>query len=835
MHLLKRALWPFFSFFDTIEANTCSNVMLEKVIISMSDKYLSKISVRGLVEFVYRSGDLDLRFQGKSKAAEGTRIHQRIQNSQGSDYEKEVFLQKTFEFVDDYDQMPIALVVSGRADGILSTPEGYIIDEIKSTSDFLEDIDEHTYPLHWAQAKIYGAIFCEEEGLDEIVIQLTYAEFESLSVKRIKVAYDRRTLITFFNETVDSYKKWVIYRKNWQQKRNESLADLTFPFPAYRKGQREMAVSVYNAFKNNQNAFIEAPTGIGKTISSLFPTLKAMNEGLVDKIFYLSAKAITKKVAEDTLGVLHDHSGQALKLKALTLTAKDKICFLDKATCYPEKCSYAKGHFDRCNDALWDLLHDDVILSRTTVETYAQKHHICPYEFSLDVALFSDVIICDYNYAFDPRVYLRRFFDAPTESFAFLVDEAHNLVDRARTMYSAELHKDKVMAIKNAVKTHDKTLMKQVEGINKMMLEIRKRCDEDGIYVDKDEVSDIYTQLKRRSSILEKWLVKNQGAEIYDLVLDFYFEILTYLRISELYDDGFLFYITEGHTSKTTFKLFCINPASQLMRFINNSRATVFFSATLSPLDYYQKILSGDENAKKLKLPSPFDPANRLVLFSEDVSVKYKDREAALSPICDYLYNMGKSKVGNYMVFLPSYMYLKHVTDLFIAQFETEFDIIIQEREMDDQDKEVFLSQFEHHNLKREKYNQPGDPKSLICFAVLGGVFSEGIDLSGDLLIGVALIGVGLPMMNFENNLIKDYFDVYNRQGFEYAYQYPGINKVMQGAGRVIRSDGDRGVILLLDKRLSERYYRKLLPRDWGHISAHKDNSKQIIKNFWEE
>ena len=804
----------------------------------MADQYLSKISVRGLVEFVYRSGDLDLRFQGKSRAAEGTRIHQRIQNSQGIDYDKEVFLQKSFEFDDPHDQMPIKLVVSGRADGILRTEEGFTIDEIKSTGTFLEDIDEHTYPLHWAQAKIYGAIFCEEEGLDEIIIQLTYAEFESLSVKRIKVPYKRDVLIAFLEETVAQYKKWVIYRKNWQRKRNDSLNDLTFPFASYRKGQREMAVSVYNAFKNGQNAFIEAPTGIGKTISSLFPTLKAMNEGMVDKIFYLSAKTITKKVAEDTLKVLYSHSDHALKLKALTLTAKDKICFLDQSTCYPDKCTYAKGHFDRCNDALWDLLHDDVVLSRETVELYAQRHHICPYEFSLDVALFADVIICDYNYAFDPRVYLRRFFDAPTESFAFLVDESHNLVDRARTMYSAELHKDKVMTIKNEIKAYDKSLMKQMEGINKMMLEIRKRCDEDGIYVDKEEVADIYTQLKRRAAVIEKWLVKSQGSEIYDLVLDFYFEILTYLRISELYDDGFLFYITEGNNSKTTFKLFCINPASQLMRFINNSKATIFFSATLSPLDYYQKILSGDDHAKKLKLPSPFDPNRKLVLFSEDVSVKYKDREAALLPICDYLYNMGMSRVGNYMVFLPSYTYLKHVTDLFLTQYGSEFDIIIQEREMNDQDKEAFLHQFEHHHNLRNAYEDMTEVhrgKSLICFAVLGGVFSEGIDLTGNLLIGVALIGVGLPMMNFENNLIKSYFDDYNQQGFEYAYQYPGINKVMQGAGRVIRSETDRGVIVLLDKRLSNRYYKRLLPRDWGHTTARRETSKEIIQNFWKE
>lgn len=794
----------------------------------MGQVFESRISVRGLVEFVYRSGDLDLRFQGKSRAAEGTKIHQRIQNSQGDDYEKEVYLQRVFVIHDDFDETDVLLTVSGRADGIMTVEDGYVIDEIKSTSTFLEDIDENTYPLHWAQAKVYGAIYCEDMGIDEITIQLTYAEFESLSVKRIKVKYKREELTAFFSDTVALYKKWVIFRKNWHFLRNESLGHLTFPFSQYRAGQREMAVSVYNAFKNGQNAFIEAPTGIGKTASTLFPTLKAMNEGLIDKIFYLSAKTITKRVAEDTVRLMQAHSGDTLKLKTLTLTAKDKICFLDKATCYPEKCSYAKGHFDRCNDALWDVLQNDSVFERDVVEVYAEKHRVCPYEFSLDMALFMDLIICDYNYAFDPRVYLRRFFDAPSEQFAFLVDEAHNLVDRARTMYSAELHKDKVMAIKKAVKENDHALEKQIDGINKLILNVRKNCDEDGVYVDKDEISEIYTQLKRRATVLEKWLIHSQGSEIYDLVLDFYFEILTYLRISELYDDGFCFYITEGNTQKTVIKLFCINPASQLMRFISNSRASVFFSATLSPLDYYQGVLSGDESAKCLKLPSPFDPRRKMVLFSEDVSVKYKDREEALDPICQYVYHMGKSRVGNYMVFFPSYKYMKEVTDLFLQHYQGEFDIIIQDREMDDQEKESFLNRFENH-LDSET------GRSLLCFAVLGGVFSEGIDLKGDLLIGVALIGVGLPMMSFENNLIKSYFDLYNQKGFEYAYQYPGINKVMQAAGRVIRNEEDRGVILLLDKRLSQQFYRRLLPRDWGYKGARRSNSKALLQTFWEE
>ena len=788
----------------------------------MTELEVSKIAIRSLVEFVYRGGDLDQRFQGKSKAAEGIKIHQRIQSSQGIDYEKEVYLQREFEIIDDEDNCSFTLVISGRADGILKNDSVLILDEIKSTSSNLDEIEESTYPVHWAQAKIYAAIYCEENNLEEIVVQLTYAEFESLNVKRIRVSYKRDELISFMLETVSKYKKWVIARRRWIKKRNESIKILSFPFEAYRKGQREMAVSVYNAFKNSQNTFIEAPTGIGKTVSTLFPTLKAMNEGMLDKIFYLSAKAITKKVAEETAVMM---ANQGLRLRTLTITAKDKICFLDKAQCYPQKCEYAKGHYDRINDALWSLLEEEETFDRCTVELFARRFNICPYEFALDVALYSDVIICDYNYAFDPRVYLRRFFEVPSESFAFLVDEAHNLVDRARGMYSAELHKEKIMDIKKQLKNYDKEMLKQIEGINKMMLDIRKKCDEDGIYVDKDEISEIYSQLKRRTIAIEKWLVDSQSSEVFELVLDFYFDLLSYFRISELYDEGFLFYIINGNSNNTIFKLFCINPAINLMRCISKSRATVFFSATLSPIEYYRGLLSGDENAKCLKLDSPFNPDNRLVMFSEDVSVKFKEREDAISPICEYIYRMCRAKCGNYMVFLPSYKYLKEISDFFVTQYELEFDIIVQRREMNDEDKEDFLSSFEN---KR-------DEKSLICFAVLGGVFSEGIDLKGDLLIGVVVVGVGLPMISFENDLIKAYFDDENQSGFEYAYQYPGINKVMQGVGRVIRGENDLGVILLIDKRLSQRHYRRQLPRDWGNKQVNFQNAEKHIKTFWKE
>jgi len=789
--------------------------------------YQASISVRGLVEFVYRSGDLDLRFQGKSKMADGIKVHQKIQRSQGIAYMPEVTLQRTHRFIDESSDEPVELSVNGRADGILTLDSSVVIDEIKGVSGFLDDIDENTYPLHWAQAKMYGAIYCSQHSLGEIGIQLTYAAFDTDEVKRIKKQYTSHELEQFYLNTVKLYEKWVCSKKNWIKLRNTSVEQLKFPFDDYRKGQREMAVSVFNSVKNGKTTFIEAPTGIGKTVSTLFPTIKAMAEGYHDKIFYLAAKSVTKSVAEETMHLL---GRQTLRLKSLTLTAKNKICLNEEVTCYPAKCPYAKGHFDRCNEAIWFAINEeDDALTRELVEHISKQFRVCPYELSLDIALFSDLIICDYNYAFDPRVYLRRFFDVPTEKYTLLVDEAHNLVDRSRDMYSAELNKNKVTVLKKKVQAADGKLKTYIEGVNKIVLDARRSCDEEGVYVHEEAIESIDFQLRKRATQIEKWLVDYPKSECYEEVLDLYFDILSYLRISELYDDGFLFYIINGKNSDTIIKLYCINPSNQIQKFINTSISTVFFSATLSPISYYISLLSHQvENpVNTLKLSSPFPPKNQMTLLAKDISVKYKNRDDAILPICDYIYKMASSKVGNYMVFLPSYKYLETISEAFMAIYDRQFDFVLQEKAMTEESRRLFLEAYEK---KDQIKNQ-----SLIGFVVLGGIFSEGIDLSGDRLIGVTIVGVGLPGINFEKDLTKVYFDENNKNGFEYAYQYPGINKVLQAAGRVIRSMDDKGVVVLLDNRFLQKYYYQLLPKSWHkHIVTQQETEKKL-KQFWEE
>lgn len=790
--------------------------------------YESKISVRGLVEFVYQSGDLDSRFQGKGKMAEGIRTHQKIQKSQGDGYTAEVPLSKSISIYADEGDEPITLVISGRADGILKTNEGVTVDEIKGTSVFLEKIEEDTYPVHWAQAKIYGAIYSENESLDDITIQLTYADFESGAVKRIKRLYSSFDLNVFLMETIERYKKWIIFKSKWIQSRNESIGQLNFPFGAYRAGQRALAVSVYNAIRDGEHLFVQAPTGIGKTMSTLFPTIKSMGSLMTDKIFYLSAKTIAKGVAEDAVKQMRMTSNGELKIKQLSITARDKVCINDVVACYPEKCPYADGHFDRNLNGLWDALNQEDVFGRETVVAYALKHRVCPYEFSLDLALFSDVIICDYNYVFDPRVYLRRFFDIPTEQYVFLVDEAHNLVDRSRTMYSAELKREKLTSLKKKLLQKDKKLGNSLEGINKLLLSARKNCNDAGVWVSSEGIEEVAMGLKKRAPQIEKWLTENAGAEYFEQVLEVYFDILGYLRISELYDDGYLTYITGGHKKEMLYKLFCIHPATKLRRFLMNSRSAIFFSATLSPMPYYRDLLCRDEEIKLLDLPTPFNPDNRLLVYATDVSVKYKDRESSLGIICGYIYEMASAKVGNYMVFFPSYQYMDNAFMLFEALHGEHFNLVRQTRDLSDSDKVDFLGAFETHR-------SGGSGISMISFVVMGGHFSEGIDLQGDLLIGAMVVGVGLPMIAFENNLIKDYFDDISGKGFEFAYQFPGINKVMQSAGRVIRGSDDRGVVVLVDQRYSTGHYRKFFPSDWGKTFTTGNLFLGQLDGFWSE
>ena len=780
-----------------------------------------KISVRNLVEFVLRAGDLDTRFMGSNRAVEGTKAHQKIQKENrekysvflGEEYLSEVSLKHSVPYNGG------TIIIEGRADGILIKDNDVTIDEIKTVTKDIELLHENYNNLHWAQAKCYAYIYGIQNNRKDIYVQLTYYEIDSEKIKRFIKAFSIEELQDFFNEIISSYFIWANITSDWNKTRDNTIKDLKFPFDNYREGQRDLAVSVYKTVVEHKKLFLQAPTGVGKTISTLFPAVKAMGEGYTSKIFYLTAKTITRQVAEHAFDKMKVNG---LKFKTITITAKDKVCFSKGSACNPQQCEFAKGHFDRVNDALLDILEHENTFSRETIEIYSNKYKICPFEFSLDLTLWSDCVICDYNYVFDPRVYLKRFFMDNNGDYTFLVDEAHNLVDRSREMFSCEFHKKPLLELKRDIKGKDNNLYKVLNKLNAYMLSMKKMCNEDGYYKHNSQPVDIYNLLNKLTKILELWLTKNEKSEEYDSFLDLYFNSLSFIRIAELYDDKYVTYV-QCTEDDVVLKMLCLDPSKLLREASKRGKSVVYFSATLLPLLYFKEILGGENEDYHLTLDSPFDKNKLKIMIARDISTKYNYRENSYSKIVEYIYAVISAKNGNYMVFFPSYKYMEQVSSRFAIKY-AHIKVRIQTNFMSEEDREAFLQNF-----------SAMDSENILGFGVLGGIFSEGIDLKGDSLIGAIIIGVGLPMICFEKEILREYYDNKNKCGYEYSYMYPGMNKVLQAAGRVIRTEEDRGMVLLIDDRFLEQRYRRLFPKQWDDylkVNSNADAKKKVCE-FW--
>lgn len=772
-----------------------------------------RLSVRNLVEFILRSGDISSGFVSMSRAWEGTRAHTKLQKSYDGNYLPEVSLKKIIEF-DDYN-----LIIEGRADGIFHEEDNIIIDEIKTVTHELELIDENYNFQHWAQAMCYGYIYGEENNLEKLIVQLTYIQLDSDEIKKLRKTFDIEELRSFFHDLIEKYRIWADYSNEWISLRDESIKSLSFPFPFYRKGQRQMAAAVYRAIRDENILFAQAPTGIGKTISSVFPAVKAMGEGITAKMFYLTAKTTTQSVAEEAFEKMRQGG---LQFISITITAKDKVCFKGERDCNPKYCEYAKGHFNRINDALMDILQKEKGINRETLLFYAEKHKVCPFEYSLDLSLWADGVICDYNYLFDPNASLKRFFSDKKTNFTFLIDEAHNLVDRGREMYSAELHKKDFLSLKRLMKEKSKELYNSCNSINKYFIDIKKRLGEKINYVCQEEDKDLYCLLNSFVIKADKYLAMNDNNNIEQELMDAYFNVLNFLKISELYDEHYTTYI-EKFSNDIKLKLFCLDPSLLISQVLKKGRAGIFFSATLLPMDYFFEILGGGENSKSIYLSSPFDVKNRCLLVADNVATRYSKRENSYDQIVDYINSTIIKKQGNYIVFFPSYKYMEEVYERFMEK-HPDYNANIQSPGMTEEEKSNFIDFFEPNP---KKYN--------IGFCVLGGVYSEGIDLMDDRLIGVIIVGVGLPQLCLERDIIRDYFETKKGKGFEYSYMYPGMNKVMQAAGRLIRSETDRGIILLLDERFSRWDYQKLFPKEWfPHKRVHENSISKVLEDFWD-
>ncbi len=773
-----------------------------------------KLSVGNLVGFVLRGGSIDNRFSGLDRAAQGSRIHRQLQKEAPAGYMAEV----TMRNVQVYNN--IEYTVEGRADGMFEENDMTVIDEIKTTTAPMEAITEEFNMAHWAQGQCYAYFYCVKNNAEKAAVRLTYFQVDEEEIVRFQKEYTFAQLEEIYVGFLQSYEKWAAFMAGWKTTRDNSINELDFPFDSYRKGQRELAVSVYKAIIGGNNFFCQAPTGIGKTMSTIYPAMKAMAEGHEEKVFYLTAKTITRTAAQDAL---HFMQQKGLRAKHVTITAKDKVCFLDERNCNPDACPYAKGYFDRVNDVVLAELQSKNTFTRQVIEEIAKENMLCPFELALDFSLWCDVVICDYNYLFDPEAMLQRFFSESTRQYVFLIDEAHNLPDRVRAMYSASVSKKEILAVKKAVGTKEKKYTQALNKVNTALLDIRKECEEKDVtfLVEETPRKEHITLLRALLKEYERYLEKYKN-NLEEGVLETYFSLRFFLKIAELYGESYATFY-EANRYDVTMKLLCLDPAAFVQAAFEKGYAAVLFSATFSPLPFYMEVLGNDEEAKKASFLSPFKQENLALLVESSISTKYKDRAFTLEEVADSIAAFAGVKKGNYIVYFPSYKYMEQVLEVF-ETLHADMPVTCQQRNSSEEERENFLKQFD-------------DPaKNVLAFCVMGGMFAEGVDLVGDKLQGCCIIGVGLPQINPEIELIKRHYDEKNNNGYAYAYRYPGMNKVLQAAGRVIRTEQDKGVVLLIDSRFGTREYRSLFPLHWNHAKrVHGTGEiKEAIETFWE-
>lgn len=774
------------------------------------------VSVRSLVEFVLQSGDITPGgFQRRDRAQLGTQGHKQVQRNRPEGYQSEV--EVTYRVIDS----DPPLEVRGRIDGLYPHFEPVTLEEIKTTTLSLDLVHENHNPLHWAQAQCYAFMLAHRQNLGSICIHLTYYHLDSRQEVTFQRTFTYAELESFFQDLIHSYLNWFRRVSAWQALRDQSIQQLDFPYDEYRPGQREMAVAVYKAIRDRDRLYVQSPTGVGKTIAALFPAVKALGQGLAAKIFYLTAKTPGRTVAEKALEDMHR---AGLHLKSVTLTAKEKICFCPPVNCDPEICPFARGYFDKVKIALAEMDQHQAF-TRPVIEAIARQYEICPFEFSLDLALWVDCIICDYNYVFDPRVYLHRFFDFDSEPYIFLIDEAHNLPDRARAMYSAELEKQTVLELQRSLKPHLPELSKKLGVINKLLLETRKACQAQGknALVEYAPPEALLKAVREFSQKAEDWLVLNISTEFRLALLEFYFQSLNFIRTAEYFDSYYVSYFERQGQGDLKAKIFCLDPAPMLAAPLERSRATIFFSATLLPIEYFMKLLTGAANHPWRVFQSPFPPENACLLIHNQISTRYEQRADSYAAIAEAIETVCSAHAGNYLVYFPSYAYLSAVLEQ-LKEKLPESQLLVQDRAMTEAEREAFLARF-----------STGSAETLVGLAVMGGIFGEGIDLVGDRLIGVVVVGVGVPQLGLERDLIKAYFDEQGGNGFAFAYQYPGFNRVLQATGRVIRTETDQGVIVLLDERFMHARYRQLFPAHWrGHqVVVNPQALKKKLDRFW--
>jgi len=774
-----------------------------------------RISVRALVEHLLRRGDLSMSFDISSRASlfASNHAHQKIQKSRPQPYATEVplFYRAANE--------RFTLDIQGRIDGLYELAGSVVIEEIKTTRKDFDDFIKQNSELHWAQVKVYAAIYAIENDLERILTQLTYGHMESGEVRTYFQEYRKDELRIFLIDLLEQYFEWIERIEDWYKERDRSIITSDFPFESFRTGQRQMIRDVSAIIEQEEQIIIQAPTGIGKTVAVLFPAIKAIAEGHIQKIFYLTSRTTGRLIAVKTLEELRKGG---LRVKSVTLTAKEKICFNPDKNCTPDECAFAKGYYDRIIAARESLFSEDAFTA-DKITAIARAHKICPFEFSLDIALWIDCIICDLNYVFDPRVYLKRFFLENSIDCTFLIDEAHNLVDRSREMYSAKIEKTDFLKLRRLIKNKKSEVYHAAGDVNRKMLEMKKMVGEEDRAWQEERPEELLPLLKYLITCLERRLSSHPGSPQTQEMLDHYFAVSWFLKVSELYDKNYATCLEKTYRSFST-KLYCIDPSEQLRETFERANSSVLFSATITPMSYFAQMLGLKDSVEKLVLPSPFPPENLCLLVSDTVSTLYRNRFQTKEALVQTIGTLVEAKKGNYMVYFPSYEYLRMVHPLYETAFP-HHKILVQTHEMREDERVNFLTNFSEEN-----------DRTLVGFVVMGGIFGEGIDLVGDRLSGAAIVGVGLPGISLEREMIRHHFSENQMSGFDYAYRYPGLIRVFQAAGRVIRTENDRGSILLIDQRYSQSQYKDLFPQEWQvHQTQNYRQIAQILGEFWAE
>ena len=768
------------------------------------------LSVGELTE-IGRRGDINFRFSSRSSAQEGIAAHRLLQRTRGDEY----IAEKALAF--DITSGELDITIKGRVDGYFLNDGELIVDEIKSIRIAPEEIPPDVLDNFWRQAFFYGYMLSVEHQVDEVTVRLCLYHLDEKKEYQLTRLVSARELAQMFVDALMGLVHRVERRLQWQSRRRDANSDLRFPYGDYRPGQRDMAVSVYRALRNERQLVMQAPTGIGKTMGTIFPAVHALETEGVERLFYLSAKTPTQKLAEDSVRDIGLAGG---RLKAVTLTAKEKICFSKGQPCDPDHCKFAAGYYDRIEGAIDDTLQSADLLTRDVIEEAAHEYAVCPFEFGLDLSRSCDLVICDYNYVFDPVVYLRRFFDDERKDSLVLVDEAHNLVDRGREMFSAEIDKSQFLDLSKSLKEAGLSLHRSAMAVNRAFLEYRKQdqgFEQNGFMTGKEPPQNVLGALQQFTGEAEE-ILRLDGQEPWrEALLETYFAALRFVRTAEEYGDDYVTLLKQGQRKREMrLKLYCVDPSNRLGERFAGLAGSVCFSATMQPRQYFSRMLGVEEESSWYRLPSPFPAENLHVCVAGFIETTYKARQESIEPIIAVIREVVAAREGNYIVFFPSYQYLNLVFEAFTQQFP-DIEVQVQNRAMSDEEREGFLAGFE---------------SGPVCgFAVMGGAFAEGVDLKGTRLIGAIIVGVGLPQLGVDRDLIRDYF---GESGFEFAYQYPGITRVLQTAGRVIRTDTDEGVICLIDSRYLQNRYRSMLPDSWQVSNASSVAELGLkIEEFW--